>query len=133
MKTRIQTLTLIASVAALLAGAGCNTVSTNSTQYLGGPTFAPSDPTQVVILRTMPTRPHIQLGEIRAEPSSTSVDVATIETAIRKKAAKMGADAAVVVVDRIQTTGAVVVGGYLNRSVETIQGRVIVAVAIKYQ
>jgi len=26
-----------------------------------------------------------------------------------------------------------VVGGWLNRSVETIQGRVIVAVAIKYQ
>jgi hypothetical protein len=87
----------------------------------------------VVILRTMPTRPHIQLGEIRAEPASTSTDVMTIEKVLRKKAAKMGADAAVVVVDRIQTTGAMVVGGFLNRDVETIQGRVIVAVAIKYQ
>ena len=133
MKARIQTLTLMASVAALLAGAGCNTVSTNSTQYLGGPTFPPSDPANVEILRTMPTRPHIQLGEIRAEPASTSTDVVTIETAIRKKAAKMGADAAVVVVDRIQTTGAMVVGGFLNRSVETIEGRVVVAVAIKYR
>jgi hypothetical protein len=133
MKTRIQTLTLIASVAALLAGAGCNTVSTTSTQYLGGSTYPPTDPGVVVILRTMPTRPHIQLGEIRAEPASTSTDVMAIEKVLREKAAKMGADAAVVVVDRIQTTGAMVVGGFLNRSVETIEGRVIVAVAIKYQ
>jgi len=81
----------------------------------------------------MPTRPHVQLGEIRAEPSSTSTDVAIIETALRQKAAKLGADAAVVVVDHVQVTGAMVVGGFLNRSVETIQGRVIIAVAIKYQ
>ena len=133
MKTKIRNLTLIAAVAALFAGTGCNTVSTNTTQYLGVPTFPPSDPAKVEILRTMPTRPHTQLGEIRAEPSSTSVDVQKIETVLRQKAAAMGADAAVVVLDRIQTTGAMVVGGYLNRSVETIQGRVIVAVAIKYQ
>jgi len=133
MKTKIRSLTWLASLAALLAGAGCNTVSTTSTQYVGGPKFPPSDPAQVQILRTMPTRPHVQLGEIRAEPYSTSTDVAKIETALRQKAAKLGADAAVIVVDRVQVTGAMVVGGFLNRSVETIQGRVIVAVAIKYQ
>jgi hypothetical protein len=133
MKTNIRTLTLIAAVAALIVCAGCNTVSVNSTQYLGGQTFPPTNPTNVVILRVMPTRPHIQLGEVKAEPSSTSTDAAKIETALRQQAAKMGADAAVVVVDRIETTGAQVVGGFLNRSVETIQGRVIVAVAIKYQ
>ena len=133
MKTRIQTYTLIAAAVALLIGTGCNTVSTTSTQYLGGPTFPPTNPATVQILRTMPTRPHIQLGEMRAEPASTSTDVVTIEDAFGKKAAKMGADAAVVVLDRIQTTRAVVVGAFLNRSVETIEGRVIVAVAIKYQ
>ena len=133
MKTQVRQLTWIAAVAALLVGAGCNTVSTSSTQYVGGPTFPPTNPTNVVILRTMPTRPHVRLGEIRAEPSSTSVDVTKIEEALRVKAAKMGADAAVVVVDRVQPIGAMVVGGYLNRSVEEIQGRVIVAVAIKYQ
>ena len=133
MKTKIRTLPLIAAFAALLVGAGCNTVSTTSTQYLGGPKFPPSDPAQVQILRTMPTRRHVQLGEIKAEPSSTSMDVVKIETVLREKAAKLGADAAVIVVDRVQVTGAMVVGGFLNRSVETIQGRVIVAVAIKYQ
>jgi hypothetical protein len=133
MKTKIQYLALIVSVAALFTGAGCNTVSTTSTQYIGGPTYPPSDPAKVEILRTMPTRRYVQLGEIRAEPSSTSTDVVKIETALRNQAAKMGADAAVVVVDRVQPVGAVVVGGLLNRSVETIEGRVVVAVAIKYQ
>jgi len=133
MKTKIHYLTLVAALTALFAGAGCNTVSTKSTQYLGGPKFPPSDPAKVEILRVMPTRPHIQLGEIRAQPSSTSTDVTKIEAALREQAAKLGADAAVVVLDRVQVTGAVVVGGFLNRSVESIEGRVIVAVAIKYQ
>ena len=87
----------------------------------------------VQILRTAPTRPHVRLGEIRAEPYSENTDAATIEAALRKAAAKLGADAAVVVYDRTQVTGAQVVGGFLNRSVETITGRIIVAVAIKYQ
>jgi len=133
MKTKIQTLALIPIIAALFVLTGCNTVSTKSTQYLGGPKFAPTDPATVQILRAMPTRKHVQLGEIRAEPSSTSTDVTKIEAALREQAAKLGADAAVVVVDRVHVTGAMVVGGFLNRSVESIEGRVIVAVAIKYQ
>jgi len=133
MKTQVRYIIWIAAVAALIVGAGCSTVSTTTTQYIGGPTFPPTNPTNVVILRTMPTRAHVRLGEIRAEPSSTSVDVTKIEEALRVKAAKLGADAAVVVVDRVQPVGAMVVGGYWNRSVEEIQGRVIIAVAIRYQ
>jgi len=133
MKTNLRYLTLLVAIVALFVGSGCNTVSTTSTQYVGGPNFPPSNPANVQILRVMPTRPHVQLGEIRAEPSSTSTDVSKIELALQQKAAKLGADAAVIVVDRIQTTGAMVVGGFLNRSVETIQGRVVVAVAIKFQ
>jgi hypothetical protein len=134
MKTNLRRSALIVGAAvALMFGSGCNTISTNSTQYVGVPTFPPSDPAKVEIMRTMPTRRHIQLGEIRAEPASTSTEVSKIETVLREKAAKMGADAAVVVLDRIQVTGATVVGGYFNRSVDTIQGRVIEAVAIKYQ
>jgi hypothetical protein len=124
---------VILAAAALLVVTGCQTVSTSNTQYIGVQQFAPSDPMQVQILRTEPTRPHIKLGEVRAEPSSESVDVTKIETALKKAAAKMGADAAVVVYDKTQVVGAQVVGGFLNRSVETITGRVIVAVAIKYQ
>jgi hypothetical protein len=118
---------------ALCLTTGCQTVSTTHTQEIGGPRFAPSDPTKVEILRTEPTRAHVRLGEVQAEPSDTSVDVSKIEDALRKEAAKLGADAAVVVADKTQVTGAVVSGPWWGRSVEAIQGRVVVAVAIKYQ
>ena len=133
MKITIRPLSLFTAVVALFALSGCNTVSTTSTQYIGVQQFPPSNPATVQILRTEPTRPHIKLGEIRAEPSSTSVDVTKIEMVLREKAAKMGADAAVVVADRTQVTGAMVVGGWMDRSVEPIEGRVIIAIAIKYQ
>jgi hypothetical protein len=133
MKTNKRYLTLITAVVALVALTGCNTVSTSIRQDIGGPTYPPSDPAQVQILRTVPTRPHVRLGEVTAQPSSDSVPVTEIEAALRKAAAKMGADAAVVVYDKNQTTGAYVTGPWWGRQVQTIQGRVIIAVAIKYQ
>jgi hypothetical protein len=133
MKLLDSVLTLTLATATLLLSSGCQTVSTTGTQDIGGPTFPPSDPANVQILRTEPTRPHVRLGQVQAEPSSESVPVSKIEDAIRQKAAKMGADAAVVVVDRTQVVGAQVVGGWMNRSIEAVQGRVIIAVAIKYQ
>ena len=133
MKTKIPYLTLFTALVGLFALTGCNTVSTSQTQDIGGPKFPPSDPALVQILRTQPTRAHVRLGEVRAEPSSDSVPVADIEAALCKAAAKMGADAAVVVYDRTQTTGAYVMGPWWGRSVQTVQGRVIIAVAIKFQ
>jgi hypothetical protein len=133
MKTKIPFLTLFTAAVGLFALTGCNTVSTSVQQDLGGPTYPPSNPALVEILRTQPTRPHVRLGEVTAEPSSDTTPVADIEAALRKAAAKMGADAAVVVYDKTQTTGAYVTGPWWGRSVETIQGRVIIAVAIKYQ
>ena len=121
------------AIAASLLVTGCQMVSTSHTQEIGGPKFPPSDPTQVQILRTEPTRPHVRLGEVKAEPSSESTDASLIEAALRKEAAKLGADAAVVVCDRTQTTGAYVTGPWWGRYIETVQGRVIIAVAIKYQ
>jgi hypothetical protein len=97
------------------------------------PKFPPSDPAQVQILRTEPTRAHIKIGEVKAQPASENTDVTKIEAALQKEAAKLGADAAVVVYDKTQVVGAMVVGGWLNRSVDPIEGRVIIAVAIKYQ
>ena len=133
MKTKIPYLALLTAAVALVALTGCNTVSTSVRQDIGGPTYAPSDPAQVQILRAPPTRPHVRLGEVTAQPSSDSVPVTEIEAALRKAAAKMGADAAVVVYDKTQTTGAYVTGPWWGRQVQTIQGRVIIAVAIKYQ
>jgi hypothetical protein len=133
MKSLVCLLTILFSSTSVLLLTGCNTVSTSHQQEIGGPRFAPSDPSQVQILRTEPARPHVRLGEVRAEPANENTDASIIEAALRKEAAKLGADAAVVVYDRTQVTGAQVVGGFLNRSVETITGRVIVAVAIKYR
>lgn len=133
MKIAIRGFILFAAVAALFVLTGCNTVSTSRTQDIGGPKFPPTDPASVQILRVQPTRPHVRLGEIRAEPSSESVDVTKIEAALRQQGALLGADAVVVVYDHTQVTGAVVVGPWYGRSVQPITGRVIVAVAIKYQ
>jgi hypothetical protein len=132
MKTTVRYLTLLAAAALLFAVTGCNTVSISSNQYLGGPTYAPSDPAQIQILRTPPTRPHVRLGEVTAEPSSDGVSVQKIETALSAAAAKMGADAVVIVSDRTQVTGAMVTGPWYGRTVQETSSRVIVGVAIKY-
>jgi hypothetical protein len=115
MKTRARSLgSLVAGALFLLAG--CDTVYTAHTE-IGGPEFPPSDPALVEILRQEPTRPHVRLGDVRAEPSSEEVDAKEIEEALREEAAKIGADAAVVVYD----------------DVTPIEERVILAIAIKYQ
>jgi hypothetical protein len=119
--------------AILLAAVGCNTVSTTGTQAIGAPTFAPSNPANVQILRTEPTRPNVRLGEVEAEPSTESVPASDIEMALKKQAAKWGADAVVIVADRTQVMGAMVTGPWWGRSVQEVQGRVVIGVAIKYQ
>jgi len=119
--------------AALILITGCNTVSVTSKQYIGGPIYAASNPAQVQILRTQPTRAHVRLGEVTVQPSSDSVSVEKIETALRNAGAKMGADAVVVVYDQTQVMGAQVTGPWWGRSVSAVTGRVIIGVAIKYQ
>ena len=132
MKRSINWVLSLAALAGLMAVTGCNTVSTTSHQYLGGATYPPTDPATIQILRVEPTRPNVQLGQIQAEPSSDSVPNLQIEQALQKKAAKMGANAVVIVADRTQVMGAVVNGPLWARSVDTITGRVIVGVAIRY-
>jgi len=116
----------------LFAVTGCQTVSTTTTQAIGGPTFPPTDPATVQILRTAPTRQHVRLGEGRGEPYDESVPAAKIEEALQKAAAKLGANAAVVVYDKTQVVGAMVTGPWYGRSIQDITGRVVVAVAIRY-
>ena len=132
MRRKINWLLSFAALAGLMAVTGCKTVSINSHQYLGEPTFAPTDPAQVQILREPPTRPHVKLGEVQAQPSSSSVSNQQIEQALQKAAAKMGANAVVIVADHSQVVGAWVSGAPWARSVNTITGRVIVGMAIRY-
>ena len=133
VKTLSRLLCLNLAFVALVLVSGCQTVAITDTQEIGGPTFPATDPATVEILRTQPTQPHVRLGEVRAEPSSEDVSAVKIEEALRKGAAKMGANAAVVVYDRTQVTGAYVTGPWYGRSVESVEGRIIIAVAIRYQ
>ena len=132
MKNPLRFLVALTLGTALLAMTGCNTVSVSSTQAIGTPVYPPTDPAAVQILHAPPTRPHIRLGEVRAEPASTSTPAPEIATAIQKEAAKLGADAVVIVYDQTQIVGAVVNGPWWGRSVQGITGRVVIAVAIKY-
>ena len=131
-KPTLRPLSAILAFGLLFAVTGCNTVSTNSHQFLGTQTYPPTNPAQVQILRTEPTRPHVQLGQVQAQPSSSSVPNAEIEQALQKLGSKMGADAVVVVQDTTQVTGAYVTGPLWARSVNQVTGRVIVGIAIKY-
>ena len=133
MKTTSTRCLISVAALALVALTGCNTVSTTTNQSLGAPTFPPTDPALVEILTTAPTRPHIRLGEVQAEPSSDSVPTEKIKQALQTSAAKLGANAVVIVYDRNQVMGAMVTGPWYRRSIQAVQQRVIIGVAIRYQ
>lgn len=124
-------LTAVAGAGLLALLTGCSTVSIQSTSYLGTPNYPPTDPVSVEILQTAPTKPHVRLGEITAEPSGSPTKQ-EIQQKLQVAAAKMGANAVVIVSDRTQIMGAAVVGGWYDREVVQETGRVIVAVAIRY-
>lgn len=52
---------------------------------------------------------------------------------LREEAAKLGGDAVVVVYDHIQPVAAYVTGPLWSRDIETIQGRKLKGIVIKYQ
>ena len=67
--------------------------------YPDAPRFAPTHPSAVDLLRREPRRAHLRLGEVwlRPEPDMSR---RYVERRLREEAARMGADALVVVVDR---------------------------------
>lgn len=132
MKTSLRILSSFLALAALLLVTGCNTVSSSYTQAIGAPTFPPTNPSNVEVLRAPPTKSHVRLGEVTVEPFNHPT-MAQIEGALQKEGAKLGANAVVIVYDQTQTVGAFVTGPWYGRTVSPIEGRVIKAVAIRYQ
>lgn len=106
-------------------------MSTRIQPYLGGPTFPPTDPAHVEILRSEPVRPLYRLGEVFVEPSGDPT-VAQYEQALREAGAQMGANAVVVVFDRMQVVGTAVSGPWWAPMASPIVGRVVVGLAIRY-
>jgi hypothetical protein len=83
-------------VAGLLLSTGCQTISTSHTCEVIGDRLPASDPARVEVLNDAPARRFARLGEIRAV-SSTEEKLSKIQTALRQEAAKLGADALVIV------------------------------------
>jgi hypothetical protein len=121
-------------VAALLALNGCATVDAQTTAYVGVEHPAPTLASEVVVLRTEPTRPHVRLGEVLIDASvDPAPPITQVEEKLREESAKLGGDAVVVVYDHIGTVGAYVSGPLWSRDIETIQGRKLKGIVIKYK
>lgn len=125
---------IAALIASALALAACATVDAQTTAYVGVEHPAPTVPADVQILRTEPTRPHVRLGEILIDASvDPAPPITQVEQKLREEGAKLGADAVVVVYDQIQPVAAYVTGPLWSRDIDTIQGRKLKGIAIKYQ
>jgi hypothetical protein len=121
---------------ALVAGAlaACASVDVQTTEYVGAPRYQPTEPNSVQILRTEPTAPHDRLGEIVVDASTDPAPPVTeIEQKLTQAAAKMGANAVVVVLDRVQPVAAYVTGPWWGRSIESVSGRKVIGVAIRFR
>ncbi len=114
--------------------AACSSVEATSTPFVGASHPPPTNPAQVQILRSEPTRPNDQLGDVVIDASvEPAPPVTEIETKMRDEAAKMGADAVVVVRDDTEPVAAYVTGPLWDRDIQTISGRKVVGVAIAYR
>ena len=115
----------------LLLLAGCSTVSVSAYQFLGGGHYPATDWSSIEILHSDPIQPNERLGKIELEPAGNP-SVAEMEQKLKQAAAKLGANAVVIVSDESRYLGGVVTGPRWARTLDAIYGRVIVAVAIRY-
>jgi hypothetical protein len=97
--------------------------------YPDTPRLRPTNPAEIELLRREPRADHIRLGEVWVRPDR-AMDRGYVEGILREKAALMGADALVIVVDRFFREG-VVYNYWRGRMV--IYERHIVGVAIRYK
>ncbi|WP_369986943.1 hypothetical protein [Pseudomonas xanthosomatis] len=116
-----------------LALTACSSIDAHTTEYVGAPHPAPTAPGNVEILRSEPTRPHVRLGEILVSAGTEpAASVSEIEQKLRSEAAAIGGDAVVVVYDRIQPVAAYVRGPMWDRDIESVEGRKLKGIVIRY-
>jgi hypothetical protein len=131
MPRALRLVVLTLSVAALSA---CASVDVQSTEYVAAPRYQPTDAKSVQILRTEPKVPHDRLGEVVVDASTDPPPpVVEIEQKLCQAAAKMGANAVVIVLDRVQPVAAYVTGPYWGRSIESVSGRKVIGIAIRFR
>jgi hypothetical protein len=127
---RISTSVFIV-LAVMFILASCSYVYTETRHYLGVGSYPPADPSRIEILRSDPQRHHERLGEVILEPQGNP-SLVEMEGKMRQGAAKLGADAVVIVADETRLMGSYLAGPWWGREVYAQYGRVIVGVAIKY-
>jgi hypothetical protein len=118
-----SSLAIVIAVVSLLAA--CAT--TNTVRVLprvGLPLYQPTEPTAVMVLRGEPSRPFEVLGQIIIEPDA-DLPVPDIERMLRQEAARMGANAVVILSDMTMRVG--------ESREEMTGGQVVVANAIRYK
>ena len=120
--------TLILILALLLPGVSACYRHSGYHFYPNAPVFAPTDPARVDLLRREPRRENVRLGEVWIRPT-WHMDRFYVEGVLREKAARMGADALVIVADRYFREGTVF--SYW-RGPRPVYERQIVGIAIRY-
>jgi len=91
---------------------GCTSIIAASEPFIGAPTYPPTDPATIQILREAPSRPYEKLGEILIEPQSGNPPVEKIEQKLREEGAKFGADALLITFDKLMPAGGTYFGGW---------------------
>jgi hypothetical protein len=117
---------------AALTGSVCSCSSTNThkKQYASAP---PTQPANVHVLRYEPTQSTQQVGEIVLQiPPYPAQSPEDVEAKLREEGARLGADAVIVVDDRIQPEGVTLEKGWFT-AFDGVTAEKIVAKAIKYE
>jgi len=118
--------------AAALLFFGCGGINATTRVYPDAPTFPPTDPSAVEVLRSEPSVPYVRLGEVTlslaGNPSRQS-----LSEALQKSAAQMGATAVVLVYDGSQSMGVMYSGPLWAPADPSVASQqVLIAVAIRY-
>lgn len=120
--------------ATLLVLSGCASVDATTTAYVGVEHPSPTQPSEVVVLRSEPLRPHIRLGEVLIDATvDPAPPIAEVEQKLREESAKLGGDAVVVVYDHVGRVGTYVNGPLWARDARAIEGRKLKGIVIKYR
>jgi len=130
----LRSVTGILAIVATVVVVGCATDHASTIRYANVPDFPPTNPATVQILHTEPTRPHERLGEIAVvlEPK-LAVYWAEVDEQLSREAAKLGADAAVFVVDPRYPRDLVASRMWSAGLFTKVTGRDVIAIAIKYK
>jgi hypothetical protein len=131
--TTVRVLHPALALAALVI-AGCASTNVSTIPYPNVPEFPAADPAKVQILRVEPARPHVKLGEITVDVSSSPPPTPQeVDGMLRMAAAKLGADAAVIVSDTTQPGAPVASGTWWGRTPMSRAAREVIAVAVRYR